>query len=121
MQDEDEEEDNDGRFPDESPVEVRYPRSLRGGSFLLPIYGLGRMPGQDGTVARLLPLSVDGLILAASLALLHEARSDWMRHCWPGLASSGDPTWIEPPGDAPAGKRPHQVHLHVMAIEPKPS
>jgi hypothetical protein len=78
------------------------------------------MPGQDGTVARLLPLSVDGLILAASLALLHEARSDWMRRCWRGLASSGDPTWIEPPGDAPAGKRPHQVHLHVMAIEPKP-
>jgi len=39
------------------------------------IYGLGRAHGQDGTVARLLPLSVDGLILAASLVLLHEARS----------------------------------------------
>jgi hypothetical protein len=38
------------------------------------IYGLGRAPG--GTAARLLPLSVDGLILAASLVLLHEARSD---------------------------------------------
>ena len=25
----DEDEDNDGRFPDESPVEVRYPRSKR--------------------------------------------------------------------------------------------
>ena len=38
------------------------------------IYGLGRAHGQDGTAARLLPLSVDGLILAASLVLLHEAR-----------------------------------------------
>ena len=40
------------------------------------IYGLGRAHGQDGTTARLLPLSVDGLILAASLVLLHEARND---------------------------------------------
>jgi hypothetical protein len=40
------------------------------------IYGLGRAHGQDGTAARLLPLSVDGLILAASLVLLHEARAD---------------------------------------------
>jgi hypothetical protein len=40
------------------------------------IYGLGRDHGQDGTAARLLPLSVDGLILAASLVLLHEARND---------------------------------------------
>jgi hypothetical protein len=39
------------------------------------IYGLGRAYGQDGTAARLLPLSVDGLILAASLVLLHEARN----------------------------------------------
>jgi hypothetical protein len=39
------------------------------------IYGLGRGHGQDGTAARLLPLNVDGLILAASL-LLHEARND---------------------------------------------
>ena len=39
------------------------------------IYGLGRVHGQDGTAARLLPLSVDGLILAASLVLLHEARN----------------------------------------------
>jgi len=39
-------------------------------------YGLGRAHGQDGTAARLLPLSVDGLILAASLVLLHEARND---------------------------------------------
>ena len=37
--------------------------------------GLGRVHGQDGTAARLLPLSVDGLILAASLVLLHEARN----------------------------------------------
>ena len=47
------------------------------------IYGLGRMHGQDGTAARLLPLSVDGLILAASLVLLHEARND---RDAPGLA-----------------------------------
>jgi len=47
------------------------------------IYGLGRAHGQDGTAARLLPLSVDGLILAASLVLLHEARNG--RCC--GLAS----------------------------------
>ena len=40
------------------------------------IYGLGRAYGQDGTAAWLLPLSVDGLILAASLVLLHEARND---------------------------------------------
>ena len=39
------------------------------------IYGLGREHGQDGTAGRLLPLSVDGLILAASLVLLHEARN----------------------------------------------
>jgi hypothetical protein len=39
------------------------------------IYGLGRVHGQDGTAARLLPLSVDGLILDASLVLLHEARN----------------------------------------------
>jgi hypothetical protein len=39
------------------------------------IYDLGRAHGQDGMPARLLPLSVDGLILAASLVLLHEARN----------------------------------------------
>lgn len=39
------------------------------------IYGLGQAHGQDGTAARLLPLSVDGLILAASLVLLLEARN----------------------------------------------
>jgi hypothetical protein len=39
------------------------------------IYGLGRAHGQDCTTARLLPLSVHGLILAASLVLLHEARN----------------------------------------------
>jgi hypothetical protein len=39
------------------------------------IYDLGHAHGQDGTAARLLPLSVDGLILAASLVVLHEARN----------------------------------------------
>jgi Protein of unknown function (DUF2637) len=39
------------------------------------IYDLGRGHGQAGTAARLLPLSVDGLILAASLVMLHEARN----------------------------------------------
>jgi hypothetical protein len=39
------------------------------------IYDLGHANGQAGTAARLLPLSVDGLIVAASLVLLHEARS----------------------------------------------
>jgi hypothetical protein len=47
------------------------------------IYGLGRDHGEDGTAARLLPLSVDGLILTASLVLLHEARNDRVA---PGLA-----------------------------------
>jgi len=40
------------------------------------IYDLGRVHGQSGTAARLLPLSVDGLILAASLVLLHEGRRE---------------------------------------------
>jgi hypothetical protein len=39
------------------------------------VYDLGRLHGQSGTAARLLPLSVDGLILAASLVLLQSARS----------------------------------------------
>lgn len=39
------------------------------------IYDLGRLHAQQGTAARLLPLSVDGLILAGSLILLHEARN----------------------------------------------
>jgi hypothetical protein len=39
------------------------------------IYYLGRHNGQDGTAARLLPLSVDGLIAAASLVMLHSARN----------------------------------------------
>jgi hypothetical protein len=38
------------------------------------IYDLGRAHGQSGAAARLLPLSVDGLILAASLVLLDAAR-----------------------------------------------
>jgi hypothetical protein len=39
------------------------------------IYDLGRAHGQAGVAARLLPLSVDGLILAASLVMLLEARA----------------------------------------------
>jgi Protein of unknown function (DUF2637) len=39
------------------------------------IYDLGRLHGQDGTAARLLPLSVDGLIAAASLVMLYAARN----------------------------------------------
>ena len=39
------------------------------------VYDLGRTHGQSGTAARLLPLSVDGLILAASLVLLLAARN----------------------------------------------
>lgn len=39
------------------------------------IYWLGYTHGQTGTDGRLLPLSVDGLILAASLVMLHEARA----------------------------------------------
>ncbi len=38
------------------------------------VFDLGRAHGQSGTAARLLPLSVDGLIAAASLVMLHEAR-----------------------------------------------
>ena len=50
---------------------------LRGGGQLLPHLRArpGARPGRHGA-ARLLPLSVDGLILAASLVLLHEARND---------------------------------------------
>lgn len=39
------------------------------------IDGLALSHGQDGAAARLLPLSVDGLILAASLAMMHAARA----------------------------------------------
>ena len=122
-------EDNDGRFPDQSPVEVRYPRSKQEeqgdrerwpwlpGTIVeqcgpdewyvcievreLAVLRDGRSaprgtasrnlyypcrfrdsseirprPASSGPAARLLPLSVDGLILAASLVLLHEARND---------------------------------------------
>lgn len=39
------------------------------------IFDLGIHHGQSGTAARLLPLSVDGLIAAASLVMLHAARN----------------------------------------------
>ncbi len=47
------------------------------------IYDLGHAHGQSGTAARLLPLSVDGLIVAASLVMLQEARRG---HRAPALA-----------------------------------
>jgi hypothetical protein len=47
------------------------------------IYDLGRAHGQSGAADRLLPLSVDGLIVAASLVMLHEARNGRRA---PGLA-----------------------------------
>ena len=40
------------------------------------IFELGSHHGQDGTAARLLPLSVDGLIASASLVMLHAARRE---------------------------------------------
>jgi hypothetical protein len=48
------------------------------------IYDLAREHGQSGTAARLLPLSVDGLIVAASLAMLQAARTAapvWLARC----------------------------------------
>jgi hypothetical protein len=38
------------------------------------LYDLAVAHGQSGMAARVLPLSVDGLIVAASLVLMHEAR-----------------------------------------------
>ncbi len=56
------------------------------------VYDLGRTHCQAGAAARLLPLSVDGLLLAASLVLLHEARN---RRAGP----------VAGPADAVAGNR----------------
>jgi hypothetical protein len=104
-----EDEDNDGRFPDESPVEVRHLRSkqeeqgerggpddpfhdggrglrsgrLRGGGFSPHIYGLGRVHGQDGTAARMLPLSVDASLPPRSCCCTRHATTA-MRRGWPG-------------------------------------
>lgn len=50
------------------------------------IYDLGHAHGQHGSAAVLLPLSVDGLILASSLAMLHESRAG---RSVPGLARAG--------------------------------
>jgi hypothetical protein len=58
------------------------------------VYDLGRTHGQSGAAARLLPLSVDGLLLAASLVLLHEARNrrdaPWLARLmlWLGIAAT---------------------------------
>jgi hypothetical protein len=57
-------------------------------------YDLGRTHGQSGVAARLLPLSIDGLILAGSLILLHEARNQrpgyWLARLalWLGIAAT---------------------------------
>ena len=70
--------------------------------FYSHIYGLGRAHGQDGTAARLLPLSVDGLILAASLVLLHEARNGRQAPRWRGGCSGS--AWAPPsPRTSPTG------------------
>jgi hypothetical protein len=50
------------------------------------VYDLGIAHGQSGTAARLLPLSVDGLILAASLVLLQAARSGHQAPALPRFA-----------------------------------
>ena len=50
------------------------------------VYDLGRAHGQSGTAARLLPLSVDGLILAASLVLLQAARNKQQAPALPRFA-----------------------------------
>lgn len=49
------------------------------------IFELGRHHGQDGAAARLLPLSVDGLIASASLVMLYAARNriTLRRMSWP--------------------------------------
>ena len=103
-----EDEDNDGRFPDESPVEVRHLRSkqeeqgqrggpddpfhdggrglrpgrLRGGGFSPPYLrpGPGPRAGRHGGPDA---AAERGRIIAASLVLLHEARND---RDAPGLA-----------------------------------
>lgn len=49
------------------------------------IYDLAVRHGQSGTAARLLPLSVDGLIAEASLVLLYGARNKLPRH-WLAVA-----------------------------------
>lgn len=58
------------------------------------IYDLGLTHGQSGVAARLLPLSVDGLIVACGLVLLHEARAHrpaiWQARLglWSGIAAT---------------------------------
>ena len=58
------------------------------------IYDLGRAHGQSGAAARLLPLSVDGLLVAAGLVLLHAARQQastpLLARCmlWLGIAAT---------------------------------
>jgi hypothetical protein len=82
------------------------------------IYGLGRVHGQDGTAARLLPLSVDGLILAASLVLLHEARNG---RDAPGLArrcGAGRPRCVRGVGRGRCAAEPAG---HGRAVRPVPA
>jgi hypothetical protein len=80
------------------------------------IYGLGRAHGQDGTAARLLPLSVDGLIVAASLVLSHEARNgrDTPRLArfmlWLGIAAT-----IGADDQLISGERQHRLRVALAA------
>ena len=73
------------------------------------IYDLGRAHGQSGTAARLLPLSVDGLIVAAGLVLLHAARQQAARRSWraaccgSGSRPRSAPTWRTVPRSASLG------------------
>src|SRR5216684_4231265 len=74
------------------------------------VFDLGRLHGQSGTAARLLPLSVDGLILAASLVLLHEARNGRdapglaRLMLWIGIAATTARTLPTVPGSGCSGR-----------------
>jgi Protein of unknown function (DUF2637) len=50
------------------------------------VYDLGRTHGQTGLAARLLPLSVDGLVVVASLVLLQSARNGHQSSALPRFA-----------------------------------
>jgi Protein of unknown function (DUF2637) len=81
------------------------------------IHDLGRAHGQSGTAARLLPLSADRLILAASLVLLHEAHNG---RPVPALAR-GEVSGIRRiRKEMHLGQpRAHQVREHLTALAPE--